>query len=298
MYKFEEFVQVLSTESNIFSIHYMDLAPNVEVENTGVAYPELKISPMVKYAELLSYNVSARLDKDALSYSVVDVLEMIKKTLEREMGLSAQKEMIGKISELSRISRIKNLSKFKKFLFDRFGYLEKKKIKDIDSIGLVLKSISSKISSSTRRGHGNFVICSVGMGSNLQDSKSFIHSNFERVDDGGLGSLYKIGTINGLLVYIDPYMKYNDNRVIVGKTTRIQDPGLYLIKGNKEFLENSDPIRLSTDLILKGKRAFVEVGDNVSSFYMEVEFTRGYSFFKYVLEKIGIIKKKNEDLFR
>jgi hypothetical protein len=33
----------------------------------------------------------------------------------------------------------------------------------------------------------------------------------------GQGQLYPVGSIGDISIYIDPYMKYNDNRVVLGR---------------------------------------------------------------------------------
>jgi hypothetical protein len=304
MYKFEELVRVLSTDSMNVSISYMDFVPPESTNLTG-EYSELKLGLFTKYISLSTNRVSSRIQMEQMmdlkKLYAVDSESMFRNVLEEEMRRSAQKEMLTKMSELAHNSRINDLSKFKRFLFDYLGYLPKTKIDNLQSLGSTLNFFSSKIASATRRGPGNFVIVSVGMAAYLQDSAAFSFFDLSR-SSTRVGDLYKVGSIGGLLVYADPYMKYNDNRVIIGRTPREGDPGLYYIQGGYEFSEvefiGSPSLMPYKTINLDERRIFAEVGTNVSDYYMEVEFTRGYNFFKYVLEKIGIIKKKDEDLFR
>jgi hypothetical protein len=45
----------------------------------------------------------------------------------------------------------------------------------------------------------------------------------------GQGQLYPVGSIGDISIYIDPYMKYNDNRVVLGRKNNPDQPGIIFV---------------------------------------------------------------------
>ena len=78
-----------------------------------------------------------------------------------------------------------------------------------------------------RRGRANFLVTNSQILSALQDAANFVVAPMVNtlVQDGST-SLYFAGSIAGLNVYVDPYMDWNDTRVLVGRKGSDNDPGV------------------------------------------------------------------------
>lgn len=299
MYIFEELVKVIDAKSQNAQITYLDFLP---VESTG-DYPELKMGVFSKFVELSTHRTSSMVSLEQINdlekIHGVGMFPDMGEILANKQMMGAQKEMVAKIAELGRKSRMDILTKFQKFLCDWTGYIPKNKIGDIKDISGKLLFYSNLVASRSRRDPANFAIVSNAMGSYLQDSAHFVFGEFTKDMSGG--SLYKIGQIGGLLIYVDPFMKYNDWRVFLGRTPRGEEPGLYYIRGESSYSEQisvDSELRSYKLIALDQRRVFAEIGIKPEAGYMEIEFTRKYNFFRYLLEKIGILKNDEKDLFR
>ena len=94
----------------------------------------------------------------------------------------------------------------------------------ISSRILAAKNLIATIS---RRGMGNFVVSNVQVITALQDNSQFVPcpmtNNF--VQDNSK-SIYFAGSYAGLNVYCDPYMSWDDTRVLVGRKATEAEPGV------------------------------------------------------------------------
>ncbi len=88
----------------------------------------------------------------------------------------------------------------------------------------------NKLAAITRRGSGNAIITNIQMASILQDSPAFVHTDSECTISHikHTPGIYKIGTLNGIDVLVNPYLKWNDNQVTVFRVPKDSEPGIYL----------------------------------------------------------------------
>jgi hypothetical protein len=96
--------------------------------------------------------------------------------------------------------------------------------------------ISNIIAVNSRRGPANKIIVSVSMGTILQDMEGFTFANITgEVNLMPAASIYRIGFLAGMEVFVDTLMKFNDTRILVYKCGNYKDknqevePGLKLI---------------------------------------------------------------------
>jgi hypothetical protein len=75
---------------------------------------------------------------------------------------------------------------------------------------------SNYIATEGRVGPAQYLITNGGLGAALQDIAGYT-INPLRSKMNGQGQLYPVGSIGDISIYIDPYMKYNDNRVVLGR---------------------------------------------------------------------------------
>lgn len=83
------------------------------------------------------------------------------------------------------------------------------------------------IANVSRRGRAQWVVTNTQVLSALQDAASFVVAPMvNTLTQDGSQSLYFAGSIAGLNVYVDPYMKWDDTRVCVGRKSNGSDPGV------------------------------------------------------------------------
>jgi len=133
---------------------------------------------------------------------------------------------------------------------------------------------SNIIAVNSRRGPANKVIVSTSMGTIIQDMAGFTFNKLE----GSVGlftplSVYPIGILGGMQVYVDPYMRFDDTSVLVYRcedyknTNTNINPGLKLIY-KEDSIEDIDS---DTE---KAKIAIVETGfyPENNYFLMKLDF--------------------------
>lgn len=83
------------------------------------------------------------------------------------------------------------------------------------------------IANVSRFGRGQFVVTNTQVLSALQDCAGFVVAPMvNTLTQDGSNSLYFAGSIAGLNVYVDPYMTWDDTRILVGRKSTGSDPGV------------------------------------------------------------------------
>lgn len=125
-----------------------------------------------------------------------------------------------------------------------------------------------------RRGPANFIVTNLQLGAAIQDNAQFQQAPISNTINQNNGSLYPVGTVSGMTLYIDPNMKYSDNRILVGRKGSDQDPGLkfmpYLMA---ESIQTISEGTMSPKIAVKSRFALVEAG--------QLPQTQYYTFYVY-----------------
>ncbi len=85
---------------------------------------------------------------------------------------------------------------------------------------------SNLIATRGRRGPATFAVCSGEIATALQDIAGFVPYPLSNTINQAGGSLYPIGSLAGVTIYVDPNMAWTDYRVAVGRKGDGNSPGL------------------------------------------------------------------------
>lgn len=112
-----------------------------------------------------------------------------------------------------------------------------------------------------RRGPGNFVVTNLQIATALQDSAQFTFYPLANTINQNNGALYPLGTIAGMTIYVDPNMKYEDTRILIGRKGADEEPGLkfmpYLMA---ESIQTIAEGTMAPKIAVKSRYALVEAG--------------------------------------
>lgn len=154
-----------------------------------------------------------------------------------------------------------NLFKRKRevYLIESQGYIN----------GLLKRSLLSKILSlsnviavASRRGSANNIMVNTKLGAIIQDLNGFAFLRQDHFSRSDLG--YPIGILNGIKVYVNPYMEWNDTRVLLWKSSEDKlDPGLVLLYSDDKPEEVIDNMQRK----LKVKYAIAEQGSHANNVF-------------------------------
>ena len=122
----------------------------------------------------------------------------------------------------------------------------------------------------SRWGRGNFVVTNAQLLSALQDCAGFVVAPMVNtlVQDGSK-SLYFAGSIAGLNVYVDPYMTWEDTRILVGRKGDANSPGVvfcpYILADTVQITAEGT---MAPKLLVNSRYALVDFGFHPEQNYL------------------------------
>lgn len=137
-----------------------------------------------------------------------------------------------------------------------------------DNAGTLQRRILSKILAASnliairgRRGAANFAVTNGQVASALQDIAGFVPYPLANTINQAGGSLYPVGSLAGVTVYVDPNMSWTDTRICVGRKGDGNSPGLvfmpYLMA---ESVQTIAELTMAPKIAVKSRFALVDAG--------------------------------------
>jgi len=112
-----------------------------------------------------------------------------------------------------------------------------------------------------RRGPANFIVTNANIASALQDISQFTFAPFSNTLTQNNGTLYPVGSLAGMTVYVDQNMNYNDTRICVGRKGGDDEPGLkFMPYMMAESIQTISEGTMSPKIAVKSRYALVEAG--------------------------------------
>lgn len=134
------------------------------------------------------------------------------------------------------------------------------------------------IANVSRFGRGQWLVTNTQVLSALQDCAGFVVAPMTNtLTQDGSNSLYFAGSIAGLQVYVDPYMKWEDTRICVGRKSDGNTPGVifmpYILADTVQTVVEGT---MAPKLLVNSRFAIVEAG-----------FHTEFSYFTFAVETEG-----------
>jgi hypothetical protein len=147
--------------------------------------------------------------------------------------------------------------------------------------GTLQRRILTKILAATnliavrgRRGPATFAVTGGAMASALQDVAGFVPYPLSNTVNQSGGSLYPIGAIAGVTVYVDPNRAFNDYTIAIGRKGDGNSPGLvfmpYLMAESVETIAEGT---LAPKIAVKSRFALVDAGFHPQTMYYTLNFS-------------------------
>ena len=134
---------------------------------------------------------------------------------------------------------------------------------------------SNLIATRGRRGPATFAVTSGEIATALQDVAGFVPYPLSNTVNQAGGSLYPIGAVAGVTIYVDPNMAWTDYRVAVGRKGDGNSPGLvfmpYLMAESVETIAEGT---MAPKIAVKSRFALVDAGFHPETMY----YTLGFAF--------------------
>lgn len=127
-----------------------------------------------------------------------------------------------------------------------------------------------------RRGPANFIVTNLQLASAIMDNAQFTAAPMTNSINQNNGSLYPVGTIAGMTLYVDPNMKYSDTRVLVGRKGADEEPGLkFMPYMMAESIQTIAEGTMAPKIAVKSRFALVEAGQLPQTQYYTIHFRLG-----------------------
>lgn len=128
-------------------------------------------------------------------------------------------------------------------------------------IGVNMLAAGNVIMQRGRRGAANFVVTNWKVATMLQSNAQYAFSPIANTFNQNNGSLYPVGTIAGLTVYVDPLMHTQDTRVLVGRKGDKDEPQVvfcpYIMAESVRLIAEGTA---SPKVLVKSRYALVDLG--------------------------------------
>jgi hypothetical protein len=140
---------------------------------------------------------------------------------------------------------------------------------------LITKMLNAShfIATEGRVGPAQFAVTNGNLGAALRDVIGY-SINPVKSNINAQGQLYPVGVIGDVQIYVDPYQKYNDNRILVGRKNQPDQPGIvfipYLMAQSISIISEAT---FAPRMLLRSRYAIGELGWYPQKQYMTINVT-------------------------
>ena len=180
--------------------------------------------------------------EDIKAATGMDIVQKLESVLVNELTQTISKQIVDKVAELSDQNRKahttpQDAAGVSKFDFDVDAYLS---ISGSAPGGETTHSIQRKliaklnnasnfIATEGRVGPAQYLVTNGNLGSVIQDVAGYTLNPVKGANLNANGQLYPMGNVGNISIYVDPYQRWDDNRIFLGRKNSIEQPGLIFV---------------------------------------------------------------------
>ena len=236
-----------------------------KISSKTVAVGTIEVSSALRRTEI----------EDIKANTGMDIVQKMESILVNELSQTISKQIVNKIFEMGALNRTSAPSAGATYS----GKILNQTIFDLDtayatSAGpggetthavqrkLITKiaHASNYIATEGRVGPAQYLITNGGLAAALQDIAGYT-INPLKSKMNSQGQLYPVGSIGDISIYVDPYMRYNDNRIVLGRKNNPDQPGIifvpYLMAQSISIISEAT---FAPRMLLRSRYAVTEVG--------------------------------------
>ena len=237
-----------------------------KISSKTVAVGTIEVSSALRRTEI----------EDIKANTGMDIVQKMESILVNELSQTISKQIVNKIFEMGDLNRTNaplatgtySTAITNQTLFD----LDTQYATATGAIGgetthavqrkLITKiaHASNYIATEGRVGPAQYLITNGGLAAALQDIAGYT-VNPLKSKMNSQGQLYPVGSIGDISIYVDPYMRYNDNRIVLGRKNNPDQPGIifvpYLMAQSISIISEAT---FAPRMLLRSRYAVTEVG--------------------------------------
>jgi hypothetical protein len=249
------------------------IGPNVFTKTVAVG--DIEITSALKRTEI----------EDIKASTGMDIVQKLESVLINELSQTISKEIVQKVKELGEKNRASHTTPkvglVSKFDFNVDTYLAGTVPQGETTYTLQRKLVSklnngsNYIANEGRVGPAQYAITNGNLASVLQDVAN--NQIVPAVGGANLntgGQLYPVGKIGQMTIYVDPYMRWDDNRVFLGRKNSVDQPGLlflpYLMAQSISLISEAT---FAPRMLIRSRYAVSDVGFFPEKQFMAIHVT-------------------------
>lgn len=244
------------------------------VSSKTIAIGTIEVSSALRRTEI----------EDIKANTGMDIVQKMESILVNELSQTISKQIVNKIFEMGDLNRMSAPLKAGNTVYG----ITPSTIFDLDTAYVTggpggetthavqrklitkIAHASNYIATEGRVGPAQFVVTNGGLAAAFMDIAGYT-INPVKSKLNGSGQLYPVGQIGDITIYVDPYMKYNDNRIVLGRKNNPDQPGIifvpYLMAQSISLLSEAT---FAPRLLLRSRYAISEVGWYPQKQYMSI----------------------------
>ena len=240
-----------------------------KVSSKSIAVGTIEVSSALRRSEI----------EDIKANTGMDIVQKMESILVNELSQTISKQIIAKIFELGALNRTAAPLRGAISLFDLdtayVSTMAGGETTHAVQRKLITKLVhaSNYIATEGRVGPAQFAVTNGGLAAAFMDVAGYT-INPVKSKLNGSGQLYPVGQIGDITIYVDPYMKYNDNRIVLGRKNNPDQPGVifvpYLMAQSISIISEAT---FAPRMLLRSRYAVAEVGWYPQKQYMQLNVT-------------------------
>lgn len=260
------------------NIYPGQIGPNVFTKTIQVG--DIEITSALKRTEI----------EDIKASTGMDIVQKLESVLINELSQTISKEIVQSVKKLAELNRNSHtcpkVGSVSKFDFDVDAYFagfapggetthsaQRKLLSKVNNA-------SNYIANEGRVGPGQYIVTNGNLASVIQDIAGYTLNPV--VGGSNLntnGQLYPVGKVGNMTLYVDPYMRWDDNRIFVGRKNSVDQPGLlflpYLMAQSISLISEAT---WAPRMLIRSRYAVADVGFFPEKQFMAIHVTdtKGY----------------------
>ena len=242
-----------------------------KISSKTIAVGTIEVSSALRRTEI----------EDIKANTGMDIVQKMESILVNELSQTISKQIVAKIFEMGDLNRASAPTRSAGLtLFDLNTNYATTSAPGGETTHAVQRKLITKIAHASnyiategRVGPAQYLITNGGLAAALQDIAGYTINPLKSKMNAS-GQLYPVGSIGDISIYVDPYMRYNDNRIVLGRKNNPDQPGIifvpYLMAQSISIISEAT---FAPRMLLRSRYAVAEVGWYPQKQFMTIQVT-------------------------
>lgn len=241
-----------------------------KVSSKTIAVGTIEVSTALRRTEI----------EDIKANTGMDIVQKMESILVNELSQTISKQIVAKIFELGDLNRASAPQRGGTSIFDLDTSYATSSGPGGETTHAVQRKLITKmvhasnyIATEGRVGPAQFAVTNGSLAASLMDIAGYT-INPVKSKLNGQGQLYPVGQIGDISIYVDPYMRYGDDRIVLGRKNNPDQPGIifipYLMAQSISVISEAT---FAPRMLLRSRYAIADVGFFPQKQYMTIVVT-------------------------